>query len=138
MAPALLIWFAMIEPIFQSDNYLTARKLLDAAALRQQAIASNIANSETPGYRRLEVSSNFATELRSRLAEGKASATLGDLKPTLMQDPSARSMRPDGNSVDIERELLEMNRNTVDFEFLTEMVSRNIKQMKLAITGRGI
>jgi flagellar basal-body rod protein FlgB len=45
-------------------------------------------------------------------------------------------VRPDGNSVEIEEELLAMNRNAVEYDFVTEMVSRNIKQLRLAITGR--
>jgi flagellar basal-body rod protein FlgB len=31
-----------------------------------------------------------------------------------------------------------MNRNAVEYEFLTEIVSNNIKQLKLAITGRNV
>ena len=46
-------------------------------------------------------------------------------------------MRPDGNSVEIEHELLAMNKNSVEFEYLTEVVSNNIKQLKMAITGQG-
>jgi flagellar basal-body rod protein FlgB len=56
----------------------------------------------------------------------------------LAEDLSARSVRPDGNNVDLERELLEMNRNSIEYDFLTELVSRNIKQLKLAITGRPV
>ncbi len=126
----------MIDPIFQSDNYQLARQLLDAAALRQEAIASNIANSETPGYRRLEVSADFAEQLKSRTRAGDLLATRDTLRPTLVQDASARSVRPDGNSVEIERELLAMNKNAVEYEFLSEVVSGNIKQLKMAITGR--
>ncbi len=126
----------MIDPIFQSENYQVARKLLDAAALRQEAIASNIANSETPGYRRLEVSADFAEQLKSRVRAGDLMAAKDTLKPTLVQDPFARSVRPDGNSVEIEKELLAMNKNAVEYEFLTDIVSGNIKQLKMAITGR--
>ncbi|MFZ5495068.1 MAG: flagellar basal body rod protein FlgB [Verrucomicrobiota bacterium] len=127
----------MIDPVFQSDNYQLARKLLDAAALRQEAIASNIANVETPGYRRLDVSADFAEQLKSRLQAGElARGGAAHLQPTLVQDPSARSVRPDGNSVELEKELLAMNRNAVEYEFLTEIVSGNIKQLKMAITGR--
>jgi hypothetical protein len=56
--------------------------------------------------------------------------------PHLADDPNARSVRPDGNSVDIEKELLAMNRNMVDHQYLTEVVTYNIKQLKMAITGR--
>ena len=60
----------MIDPIFQTDNYQLARKLLDAAALRQEAIATNIANAETPGFRRLDVAPDFAVQLKARMAAG--------------------------------------------------------------------
>jgi len=127
----------MIDPVFQSESYQLARKLLDAAALRQEAISSNIANAETPGYRRLDVAADFAEQLKARTETGelaKGGAEL--LKPALVQDPFARSVRPDGNSVELEKELLAMNKNAVEYQFLTEVVSGNIKQLKMAITGR--
>lgn len=126
----------MVDPIFQSQNYQVARKLLDAAALRQEAIAANIANAETPGYRRIDVAPDFEQQLRSQLTAGGSALGLHSLKPNLAEDPHARTVRPDGNSVDIENELLAMNRNSVEYEFLSEIVSRNIKQLKAAITGR--
>lgn len=129
----------MIDPIFQSGNYQLASKLLDASALRQQAIAANIANAETPGYRRLDVATDFVSRLKSSLAEGGApTARTASIQATLAPDPHARSARPDGNSVEIEKELIAMNRNAVEYEFLGEVVTRNIKQLKLAITGRAV
>jgi len=125
----------MIDPIFQSDTYQLARKLLDATSLRQEAIASNIANVETPGYKRLDIAPDFATELSARLANGATPQSLTTLQPHLAEDQHARSVRPDGNSVEIERELLEMNRNSVDYEYLSDLVSYNIKQLRTAITG---
>jgi len=127
----------MIDPIFQSDNYQLSRKLLDAAALRQEAIASNIANAETPGYHRLDLAPSFAEQLRSRVAAGESVAGDDSLRPTLSEDTHARSVRPDGNSVEIEHELLAMNKNSVEYNYLADVVSNNIKQLKLAITGQG-
>lgn len=138
MAPALLKSARMIDPIFQTDNYQLARKLLDAAALRHEAIATNVANAETPGFRRLDVAPDFAVQLKARLAAGDLARTAHALRPHLAEDPAARSVRPDGNTVEIERELLAMNRNVVDYNFLTDLVSSNIKQLKLAITGRAV
>lgn len=129
----------MIEPVFQSDNYLIARKLLDASVLRQEAIASNIANAETPGYKRIDLASDFTSTLRSKLDSGSSAKSILDgTQPKLAQDVHARTQRPDGNTVEVEKELLEMNRNSVEYDFLTELVSRNIKQLRLAITGRSI
>lgn len=127
----------MVDPIFQSGNYQIARKLLDAAALRQEAIAANIANAETPGYRRLDVSTDFADQLKASVRTGDVDRAV-ELKPKLVEDTHARTVRPDGNTVEIEHELLAMNKNAAEYEFLTEVVSKNIKQLKLAITGRPV
>jgi flagellar basal-body rod protein FlgB len=126
----------MIDPIFQTDNYQLARKLLDASALRHEAIATNIANAETAGFRRLDVAPDFSTQLKARLAAGDFAQNSDLVKPHLAEDQTARAIRPDGNTVEIERELLAMNRNSVEHEYLSEIVSSNLKQLKLAITGR--
>ena len=126
----------MVDPIFQSDNYVLARKLLDASVVRQQAIASNIANAETPGYHRVDVAPDFAAQLKSQLATGELSSKSQSLSPKIVDDSAAFSVRPDGNSVDLEHELLAMNRNTVEHQYLTEIITQNIKQLKMAITGR--
>ncbi len=125
----------MIDPIFQSENYHLARNLLDAAVLRHEAIAANVANADTPGYRRLDISPDFERQLKSRMDAGEL-ASSGPVAPRLVEDASARSLRPDGNTVELEGELLEMNRNAVEHEFLTEIVSNNLKQLRMAITGR--
>lgn len=125
----------MVDPIFQSDTYVLARKLLDADVVRQQAIASNIANAETPGYHRVDVAPDFAEQLKAQVQSGDLATASDSITPHLAVDPNARSVRPDGNSVDIEKELLTMNRNMVDHQFLTEIVTYNIKQLKMAITG---
>jgi flagellar basal-body rod protein FlgB len=126
----------VIDPIFQSDNYQIARKLLDSVVMRQEAIASNIANAETPGYHRLDIAPDFAQQLKARVAAGDFAATADQIKPQLAEDLTARSLRPDGNTVEIERELLAMNNNMVQHEFLTELISGNLKQLKMAISGR--
>lgn len=126
----------MIDPIFQSENYQLTRKLLDAIALRQEAIAANIANAETPGYRRLDVAPNFADQLRASLDKGDFARNSASLQPTLVADTHTRSLRPDGNNVEVEKELLAMSKNTVEHEFMTQIITGHIKQMRMAITGR--
>jgi flagellar basal-body rod protein FlgB len=124
----------MLDPIFQSGNFQLAQKLLDGAALRQQAIAANIANSETPGYRRVDLAPDFAEQLKSSFQAGAGVADA--VQPKLTEDTTARSTRPDGNSVDLTGELLAMDKNSVDYSYLSEVVSQNIKQLKIAITGQ--
>ena len=125
----------MIDPIFHSENYLLSRKLLDGVALRQEAIAANIANAETPGYHRLDLAPDFAEQLKSSLASGDLARGTNAPSPTLAPDLHTRSLRPDGNNVEIEKELLELNKNDIDHEYLTQVITNNIKQLKMAING---
>ena len=127
----------MISPVSQSTNFALAAKLLDASVMRQEAIATNIANAETPGFKRIDLNPDFARELQARLAQGGNASALRDIRMSLQTDENARTMRSDGNTVEIEKEILEMNRNTVSYEFLTDYVSSSFKSLKFAITGRG-
>lgn len=128
----------MIAPVANSLNYQLASKLLDASVMRQEAIATNIANAETPGFRRIDIASDFTRALRAQFSGSTppSASDVASVTPRLAEDPNVRTVRPDGNSVEIENELMAMSRNRVDHEFLTEIVSRHIKQLKTAITGR--
>jgi flagellar basal-body rod protein FlgB len=84
----------MIDPIFHSDNYQLARKLLDAAVLRHEAVATNVANAETPGFRRLDVAPDFAVELKARVAAGDFAQNAASIRPQLAEDPSADNIPP--------------------------------------------
>jgi flagellar basal-body rod protein FlgB len=136
VAPPVLNRRQVVDPIFQSQNYQLARKLLDATALRHEAIAANVANAETPGFRRMDLAPDFAVQLKAQFTSGGSLDRLASLQPKLAEDGSARSVRPDGNSVEIERELLALNRNTTEYHYLGEIISSNLKQLKMAITGR--
>ncbi len=125
----------MVDHIFQSNNLELAQKLLDAASLRQQAIASNIANAETPGYKRIDLTPDFERQLKAQVDSGNFSGSLDAIQPQLAEDRTARSIRPDGNNVQVEKELLELDRNGVNYNYLSDYVSTNLKQLKIAISG---
>jgi flagellar basal-body rod protein FlgB len=123
----------MINGLFQSPNDRALRMLLETAEAKQTALASNIANVETPGYKRVEVSRTFTDELKKVLA-GKA-APAGGLHPTIVQDQNATSQRADGNTVQLDRELMEMSKNGADYEVLTQLTAGSFRLLKSAITG---
>ncbi len=125
----------MIDAIFNSQNYQVARQMMDATVLRHQALAANIANAETPGYKRVDVAPNFATQLRTALERG-GTAELRNVRPQLIDDITAKAVRPDGNNVEIEKELLALGRNSTEFNFLAQVVSSDIRSLRMAITGR--
>jgi flagellar basal-body rod protein FlgB len=128
----------MIDLMLARDNYELAVRLLDAAALRHEALATNLANVETPGFKRLDLAPDFAQQLSAYAASPEPGAALETLQPRLAADLTARAVRPDGNNVQLDRELLEMNRNALEYDVLTQFASDSLKRLKTAITGRVI
>lgn len=125
----------MIDALFSQTNYSAVKKMLDATALRHEAIASNLANLETPGYRRVDVNPSFTAELRQAMG-ARDSAQIGNLQPTLAVDPNAIARGRDGNTVQLESELVKLNQNTLAHTLETQLVTGQLLRLRLAITGR--
>ena len=125
----------MIEALFNQPNYIATKRMMDATALRQEAIASNIANIETPNYKRIDVAPNFQSELRQALASQDA-AKIGSMKPQLVEDSTSVSGRRDGNNVQLETELMNLNQNTIAHTLETQLLTASLLRLRLAITGR--
>ncbi|MFP6899828.1 MAG: flagellar basal body rod protein FlgB [Opitutales bacterium] len=125
----------LLQNLFEQENYLVAKKLLDATHLRHETLANNLANVETPGFKRRDLPRTFSVELR-RAVERKDFRRVKALLPRSREDLQAKPVRMDGNTVQLDEELLAMNRNALNYEFLTQMVSGSIKELNLAIKGR--
>ena len=105
-------------------------QVMDAAALRHKVIANNIANVNTPGYKRLDV--EFEQTLAKALSTGVPAA---EVKPTIVQDDS-NAERVDGNTVDIDREMGQLNQNSLLYTAASQILANQIAQLRSAITGR--
>jgi flagellar basal-body rod protein FlgB len=123
----------MIEALFNQPNYLTAKKALDAVALRQEAIANNLANLETPGYKRVDLAPQFEQELQRACSAGDAPG-IASLTPSLATDPNSPAGK-DGNTVHLEAELMRMNQNSMMHALETQLVSGTLAKMRMAISG---
>jgi flagellar basal-body rod protein FlgB len=125
----------MIESLFSDPNYTASKVLLDATAERHEALASNIANSETPGYKRIDLARSFTEAFNAQVKSGQVS----DIpQPTLEQDPDAGAVRQDGNNVQLDKELMAMSANSLQYDTLTEFVSGSLKQLQMAISGKSM
>jgi flagellar basal-body rod protein FlgB len=125
----------MIEGLFNQPCYLAAKKTLDAVAVRQEAIANNIANLETPGYKRVDLAPNFRSELDHACASGDPQQ-IAALKPSLAEDTTAVASSKDGNTVSLENEMMQLNQNTMTHTLETQMLSSMLMRLKMAITGK--
>ena len=126
----------LIESLFNQSGYVAAKKMLDVSALRHEALASNIAHLETPGYKRVDVAPSFASELQQAVGTRDVSR-IQQAAPRLAVDSMAVSSRTDGNTVELETELLKMNQNAMEQHLETQLLTGTMLKLRLAITGRG-
>ena len=101
---------------------------LDAASLRQQAIASNIANVKTVGYQALRVS--FEDRLRSEMssASGRdklSDASLGRLGPQMEADPQG--------VIAVDQQMALLNQNDVQYQALLKVLAGKLELASLLI-----
>jgi flagellar basal-body rod protein FlgB len=123
----------MIERLFSSPNYDAAKRLLDVSALRHEALAANIGNLETPGYKRVDLPKDFQTAFSEALKGGKPKSVA---VPGLIQDNDSPAQRKDGNNVLLQDELMSMNKNAAEYEALSDFVTGTMKTLHMAIAGR--
>ena len=118
--------FGELQGIERSLNY---------HLLRQSLLASNVANSETPGYTPLDLS--FEAYLGQAEAiqktDPKHMSDAGDEKSdsAVFEDPIAASGN-DGNSVSMERQMAKISANTIRYRTNVEIVSRRLALLRYA------
>ena len=125
----------MLHGIFDQPNYAAAKRMLDGTMLRQQAIASNLANVDTPNYKRVDIDPSFSSALATALKTGD-SAALTQTLPQLEQDKTAIASNPNGNNVQLEKEMMALNENTLSHAVESHFLNGSLLKLRLAITGR--
>lgn len=111
---------------------------LDAAWLRNEIISHNIANADTPGYKRKEVQFEefLNSEMKnSRISKGKTRIQgSGEIK--VVEDHKNYSYRLDGNNVDIEREMAKLAANSLKYNTLIQRINGQFGKIRSVIRGR--
>lgn len=114
-------------------------KTADASWQRNQIIADNIANVNTPGYKRKDV--DFETQLRQALGNSRyetVDAKVSHLKaaelvPRVYTDAANFSYRLDGNNVDIDTENVELASNQIKYQGLVASISQEFTNLQMVM-----
>ena len=104
-------------------------KAADASWMRQEAISNNIANVNTPGYKRQDVA--FEDSLQEAISNSRyrsidekvANLSKADLRIRSYTDSSGFSYRLDGNNVDIDTENAALARNQRKYNALVDSIN---------------
>ncbi|MDF2840247.1 MAG: flgB [Clostridia bacterium] len=111
--------------------------------MKNEVISNNIANVNTPGYKKSYV--RFEDHMASAVSEFRIGSLNKDSKflpigndirsipaPEIIQNPFT-SVRKDGNNVDIDVEMAELAKNTIKYNALVNQISRQFGNIKSAI-----
>src|SRR5690606_36096180 len=111
-----------------------------------EAIANNIANSETPGYNRVDVTFEAALaeateEARSARpgATGRPPAELAASVASVLPQSTAdrvTAMRTDGSNVDPDTEMAALAQNQLAHQTVTALLDKHLTLIRTAIVGR--
>ncbi len=133
----------MLEQLTAGLNFQSNALLLRSQ--RQQVLASNIANADTPGY--IARDFDFAQALQNAARGGQPSTVAitdarhlrvgarGPLEPELAYAVQTEPSQ-DGNSVDLDRERANFVDNSIRYESTLRFINGHVKTMLSAITGQ--
>lgn len=121
-------------------NYVNVLdKAADACSVRGQLISNNMANVNTPNYKRQDI--EFNSFLEAALADGNTlDEAVANVQDHLMEmngvvytDNSNLSYRLDGNNVSIDTEEVYQTENSIRYQALIEQMSHEFSRMKAVI-----
>ena len=110
---------------------LVLEQAMAGASARQQVLANNIANADTPNFRRSDL------DFRSQLLQ----AVEADSKEQLMgiqlapQTDTESPVQANGNNENLDGDMANMSQNALDYETLVEVANARLKMIATAIGG---
>jgi flagellar basal-body rod protein FlgB len=106
---------------------LSLETAIRGSALRQTTLAANVANANTPGYRRQDV--DFHGALQAAMASGEDVEHVGFAAAT----DSSAPMQADGNAVDIDVENANLAKNGLEYEALIAVAHARVMILRSAM-----
>ncbi|MCW2921949.1 MAG: flagellar basal-body rod protein FlgB [Thermoleophilia bacterium] len=114
-------------------TFQTLDLALGAAGKRQEVLANNLANVNTPGYKRLDVEFDGMLAKAVDAARAGDSRSLDELRPGVNTDDSV-AVRADGNSVDVDQEMAFLAENNIRYNALVQLSQKKLETLKYVIS----
>ncbi|HAR64528.1 MAG: flagellar basal body rod protein FlgB [Candidatus Margulisiibacteriota bacterium] len=137
-----------MDNIVNDGFYSSIERGLDYSTLRQQVLANNIANINTPRFRRSDVAfskmmkntgsndNNFAGIFSTHQNHFSLGDNGNNKTAMFVSQPNDTAFRNDLNNVDINKETSESAKNAIYYQALTQIAARRFRLMKDVIRGR--
>lgn len=135
----------MLNSLLQSTQVSVLEKALGAASLRHKIISNNIANVNTPKFKKSEVS--FENQLELAMSSEKSpiartherhlpvkSIGINDVAP-MINTITTTSFRNDDNNVDIDSEMAGLAKNSIYYNAVADRINKYFSNLKSVING---
>ncbi len=110
---------------------LALERSISGAAQRHEALAANLANASTPGYRRVDV--EFHGALSAALGASNAKAAVEHTAFTTQADASIGVTQADGNSIDVDNESAKLASNALEQQAAVSVLKARTAIMRSAL-----
>ena len=110
---------------------LALERTIAGASQRHNALAANIANAATPGYRRVDV--DFHGALAAALGSSDAKTRVAGTTFTTQADQAVGVTQADGNSIDVDNESAKLSANALESEAAITVAKARISILKSAM-----
>lgn len=135
----------MLKSLLSAPYASVLEKAMSAASLRHKVISNNIANVNTPGFKKSEVafeqilqrsmdSSGGIPLTRTNLQHLPTKQGFAEINPQI-HTINNTSFRNDGNNVDIDIEMAEMAKNNIYYDAVTQQMTKYFSNLKSVISG---
>ena len=109
---------------------------------KQAVLAENVANANTPGYKQLDVTPLSFGDAMKQANVGMTVTDPRHIVPASMAGVNAKTFQSkdtavslSGNSVDIEQQMTEVSKTSVDYQTMTAVYHKMLALMKISIKG---
>ena len=114
-------------------TFVALERAIAGSSLRHETLATNVANANTPGYRRQDV--DFHSALESAMRGNASTSEIGRVGFEVTTDATG-AVRVDGSSVDVEREMASLVQNAQEHQALLATLRTHHRMLTTVIGGR--
>jgi flagellar basal-body rod protein FlgB len=104
-------------------------RAMSGAMLRQQVVANNLANANTPNYKRADV--DFQSVLARAFDRGSSAGDVSQVAFTPATDPAV--VRADGSGDDVDTEMSTLSQNALAYTAFSSVAAARVKILRTAI-----
>ncbi len=113
--------------------FSTLESFLHLTTIREQAIATNMANVDTPGYHTRDI--DFQRELTRAMMDSDDQTTAAVSSTPILREVSGLMERPDGNNVSLDRESLSLSEAQLQYHTGIQLLKDRFHMLMSAING---